>query len=123
MKKQVIKKAAPKKSTKKTSASIQYWALAKLGKKQGWLYLVFDEPVTPAELKAFNNYYLTIRLKATAIKISKDIYDYWINEEIHNSLDMENMSDEPFGFLPGADDDIYEEILELNPELKIKVRK
>jgi len=121
VKKSVSKSSAPKKSApKKVENKIQYFALVSISKKVGWLHFVFKESITPAELEAFNNHNLARRLKATAVVISKDIYDYWVSEEVHNSLEMTDLSSEPFGFLPGKDDGIYEEILELNPKFKVK---
>lgn len=139
MKKQALKKtaskaSAPKKAATKTASKspaakkaankpenkIQYFGLVSISKKVGWLHFVFKENITPAELEAFNEHNLARRLKATAVVISKDIYDYWVSEEVHNSLEMTDLSSEPFGFLPGKDDGIYEEILELNPKFKVK---
>ncbi|PBQ34173.1 hypothetical protein CNR22_21170 [Sphingobacteriaceae bacterium] len=116
----VSKKASKKSTSKKTESKIQYFGLVSLSKKVGWLHFAFKEAITAAELEAFNEHNLARRLKATAVVISKDIYDYWVSEEIHNVLEMTDLSSEPFGFLPGKDDGIYEEILELNPGYKIK---
>lgn len=114
------KKSASAGREKKTDTKIQYFGLVSISKKVGWLHCVFKETITPAELEAFNEHNIARRLKATAVIISKDIYDYWISEEVHNSLEMTDLSSEPFGFLPGKDDGIFEEILELNPNYKIK---
>lgn len=131
--KKAVKKSAPKKAAPANKSStnkadekkIKYWALVEFMKKGSdkWVKvnLVFNEPVTPAELNDFANSFVVKKMKGQLITIDKYIYDCWINEIIHQ---IDNIKPEMGRYLPFGsainEDGIYEDIIRLNPQLKVK---
>ena len=133
VKKLASKKASPKKAAPKKKAAakkvdekkIKYWALVEFMKKgtDKWVKvnLVFNEPITQAEMLDFANSFVVKKMKGQLISIDKYIYDCWINEIIHQ---IDNIKPEMGRYLPFGsainEDGIYEDILRLNPQLKVK---